>query len=164
VGLDIAERAIDFLHRSWDFSGHVATVGEFHRRHPDRRFDLVVSSHSLEHSLEPRRALESMAALLDRDGILFLTLPNHDSYSRAQMGGYAPAIRGGNHYQFFSVRRLRTALEEVGLRITETFTSSAHSPHLQTLTSLLARDRIGCTFDQIDESGEGEFIYFICAK
>ena len=164
TGVDLARPAIDFVTGAFGFAGVVGTLIDFVRDRPDAEFDLILSSHCLEHSLAPKESIAAMAAALAPGGLLFVTLPNHDAYLRKQMGGYAPAVRGGNHYQYFGEDSLRRALENAGLRTDRSFTSSAVSPYRAVLLQKLADDRdpraeLPDPLAAVDADGEGEFIY-----
>jgi len=164
TGVDLASAAIEFVTGVFGFEGVVGTLIEFARERPGSVFDLVLSSHCLEHSLDPAASMAAMEKLLAPDGLLFITLPNHDSYLRRQMGGYAPAVRGGNHYQFFSEGYLCRALEAVGLEVERSFSSSETSPYRNFLHQKLHEDKdpraeLADPVTAVDAAGEGEFLY-----
>jgi SAM-dependent methyltransferase len=61
-------------------SGYRVMNFDFHSLQPfGTVFDVVYSSHSLEHALEPDRVLKEFHRVLEPDGILFLVLPFPDT-------------------------------------------------------------------------------------
>jgi len=169
TGCDIAKPAIDFVTGAFGFEGFVGIVGEFADFRPDAKFDLVLTSHSLEHSLCPKADVQTMAEMLVPGGYLFVTLPNHDSYLRKKMGGFSPAIRGGNHYQFFGEEFLCQALVTAGLKMEWSFSSTLVSPYLDLLLSKLEEDKdsrsaLDDPREAVDMDGEGEFLYLLASR
>ncbi len=166
TGVDLANDSIDFVTKTFGFKGEVGTLTDYVTANSTAKFDLILSSHCLEHSLAPRDSILAMVSALSPEGQLFITLPNHDSYLRKQMGGFAPAIRGGNHYQFFSQDFLCRALEEAGLIVECSFTSSEVSPYRSVIQERLAanndpRAGLSDATEKVDAEGEGEFIYIL---
>ena len=164
TGVDLAAEAIAFAKGIFGIEGMVGTLVDFVRANPAEKFDLVLSSHCLEHSLTLRDSLAAMAAAVAPDGLLFVTLPNHDSFLRKQMGGFSPAIRGGNHYHFFGEEFLCAALEEQGLSVERSFTSSDVSPYRAVMLDRLREagdPRFGAAdpLKAVDADGDGEFLY-----
>lgn len=54
-------------------------------------FDLVFLNHVLEHFLDPVKAMEKIANLLAPGGIVYIRVPDHDSYDRKKYGAKWPA-------------------------------------------------------------------------
>ena len=164
TGVDLAAPAVKFAEETFGVDGFVGTLADYVAAHPDARFDLVLSSHCLEHSLTLRDSIAAFAHVLAPGGRLALTMPNHDSFLRKQMGGFSPAIRGGNHYHFFGAEFLRGALEAYGITVERTFTSTEVSPYRETVLVRLkeakdARAEAGDPLAAVDADGEGEFLY-----
>jgi 2-polyprenyl-3-methyl-5-hydroxy-6-metoxy-1,4-benzoquinol methylase len=63
---------------SRNYSGISWEVGDIQAiAHPDQSFDTVVSSETIEHVPDPRKALVELARVLKPGGRLFLTTPNY---------------------------------------------------------------------------------------
>ena len=169
TGVDLANDSIEFVTKTFGFTGAVGTLIDYVAANPLAKFDLILSSHCLEHSLAPRESIAAMVSALAPEGQLFITLPNHDAYLRKHMGGFAPAVRGGNHYQFFNEAFLQQALEEAGLIVECSFTSSEVSPYRSVIQERLVANndiRAGMpdAVEMVDAEGEGEFIYILAKK
>ena len=169
TGVDLAKDSIEFVTKTFGFSGEVGTLIDYVAANPLTKFDLILSSHCLEHSLAPRESIASMVSALVPEGQLFITLPNHDAYLRKHMGGFAPAVRGGNHYQFFNESFLCQTLEMAGLVVEYSFTSSEVSPYRSVIQERLVanndiRAGLSDAMEEVDANGEGEFIYILARK
>lgn len=82
---------------------------------PDDTFDLIVLSHSLEHSPTPRTDVQAALRHLAPGGLLLLRLPNATSRSARLMGigwyWYTPPI----HISYFDADSVRHVARELGL-------------------------------------------------
>jgi 2-polyprenyl-3-methyl-5-hydroxy-6-metoxy-1,4-benzoquinol methylase len=156
-GVDVSSKAIEFISKDMGFNGFKGTLLDYNNT-TDKKFDYIFSSHSLEHSLDPKEELLAIKGLLNNNGVFFLTIPNHSSFMTNQMRGYSPAVRGGNHYHFFSHDFLLKELKEIGFKILDSFTSSIFSPHINILDELLNNTK---EVEELDKDKEGEFLYFI---
>lgn len=77
----------------------------------DRRFDVVVASHVLEHIADPREMSTRLASRLTDDGILFIEVP-------LEILGRAPQLGDPvTHINFFSAESLSAMLRRAGLEI-----------------------------------------------
>lgn len=166
LGIDISSKAIDFITNKMNFQGFEGTLSDYAETSIEK-FDYIFSSHSLEHSLNPKEELALIKKLLNNEGVFFLTIPNHASFMTNEMKGYSPAVRGGNHYHFFNHDFLSKELKKLGFTILDSFTSSLFSPHIKTLTSLLGmkqQDEKQINLEILDKKYQGEFLYFILQK
>lgn len=169
TGVDLANDSIEFVTKTYGIDGEVGTLIDYVTANPLVKFDIILSSHCLEHSLSPRESIAAMVSALASTGQLFITLPNHDAYLRKHMGGFAPAVRGGNHYQFFNETFLRQALEGAGLVVECSFTSSKISLYRSVIQEQLTvnndtRAGLSDAVEKVDVDGEGEFIYILASK
>ncbi|GEM_PF-3549514 len=166
LGVDVSSKAIDFITEQMKFQGFQGTLIDY-TKNSTEKFDYIFSSHSLEHSLNPKQELVLIERLLNKDGTFFLTIPNHSSFMTDEMKGYSPAVRGGNHYHFFNHNFLSSELLKLGFTVLRSFTSSLFSPHIETLNSLLnmkQQDKQQMNIKDLDEKYQGEFLYFILKK
>jgi len=84
----------------------------------ERRFDAVVLSHSLEHCIDPARALGNVKRLVARGGTAIIEVPNNAAVGFEMYGPgwfFADIPR---HLQFFTERSLRKSLGQAGMRVT----------------------------------------------
>jgi 2-polyprenyl-3-methyl-5-hydroxy-6-metoxy-1,4-benzoquinol methylase len=83
----------------------------------DRRFDLVVMSHVLEHCLEPQLSVTNAAGLLNDGGQLVIEVPNHQSFGAAMAGTAWPWLDVPRHLNFFTARSLEQVCSQAGLEV-----------------------------------------------
>jgi SAM-dependent methyltransferase len=82
VGVDISQEVIDAAQESTR-ANVTLEVGDVTRlSHPDASFGLIVCFEVIEHLAEPDRALDEFARLLADDGILVVSSPNRDVYTK----------------------------------------------------------------------------------
>ena len=80
------------------------------------KFDLILLNHVLEHFLHPVEAMEKLAAMLHPGGVLYIRVPDHDSYDRRAYGKKWPAY-AQYHISNFSERSLKILFEKQHLKI-----------------------------------------------
>lgn len=81
-----------------------------------QRFDVIVMSHVLEHSLDPLDWLRRADRLLSPGGILAISLPNFGGVYRV-LGERDPFLIPPVHLQYFTPASLRIAVERSGLTL-----------------------------------------------
>lgn len=77
-------------------------------------FDAVVMTHVLEHLADPRAVLRQILESLNPDGVLYLAVPDSESWQFRIFGKEWEAVNPVAHYQFFSERSLTRALRDAG--------------------------------------------------
>lgn len=83
------------------------------------RFDLVVSSECIEHTPDPSRALQQMAAVLKPGGLLAVSTPNRLWHPVVALAT-ALRLRPFDGYEnFSSFRSIRATLEKSGLQVVQ---------------------------------------------
>jgi SAM-dependent methyltransferase len=82
---------------------------------PDDRFDLIVMSHSLEHTPTPRLDIECLASHLTKNGRALVRVPNADSLSAKLMGSGWYWFIPPTHISYFSRRSIVGVCTEIGL-------------------------------------------------
>jgi 2-polyprenyl-3-methyl-5-hydroxy-6-metoxy-1,4-benzoquinol methylase len=75
-------------------------------------FDVIVMTHVLEHIAEPRPVLAQLLAALNPGGVLYLAVPDSDSWQFRIFGKEWDAVNPVAHYQFFNETSLTHALRE----------------------------------------------------
>ncbi len=83
----------------------------------DRRHDLIVFTHVLEHTLDPVLALKNAAALLDDGGIMSVEVPNNASEGSRRMGRAWRWLDVPRHLNFFTPASLQSCAESAGLKV-----------------------------------------------
>jgi 2-polyprenyl-3-methyl-5-hydroxy-6-metoxy-1,4-benzoquinol methylase len=79
-------------------------------------YDLVILNHVLEHFLDIHTAMEKLKSLVTPGGLLYIRVPNHDSYDRRQMGEKWPAYLPF-HISYFSEKSLRMLYAQYGFEV-----------------------------------------------
>ena len=69
---------------------------------PDNEYDFVVSSHCLEHMVDPRIALKNWIRVCKSNGYLVITIPDREMYEQ----GNWPSIYNTDHKVTFSMKNI----------------------------------------------------------
>ncbi|WP_334193772.1 class I SAM-dependent methyltransferase [Pararhodobacter sp.] len=83
----------------------------------DRRYDLVVFSHVLEHTLDPVLALANARDLLTEGGVMSVEVPNNASEGSRRMGPRWRWLDVPRHLNFFTPESLQDCAEAAGLKV-----------------------------------------------
>jgi len=76
----------------------------------DRSIDKIVSRHSLEHVLDPIKALREWRRVLRPEGKVVIVLPDEGSVPTMQ-----PALSGGMHLHAYDMASFRNLIESTGM-------------------------------------------------
>jgi SAM-dependent methyltransferase len=97
-------------------------------RYPDRSFDLVLMSHSLEHMYHPDQALAEARRILDDHGLLVIAVPNADGVEARLFGRWWVNWDPPRHLYHFTKRTLTGLLERAGFSVVraKTGVTAAH--------------------------------------
>ncbi|GAA5177680.1 hypothetical protein GCM10025771_15300 [Niveibacterium umoris] len=112
TGLDVREEAAKRLRDL----GYRAVCADLERFVPERRFSVVSLADVLEHVPFPRDALRKVRALLEDDGLLFVSCPNMDcaAWRGMDAAGANPYWHELEHLHNFSRRSLAAILDAEG--------------------------------------------------
>jgi len=112
VGLDLREENVRLIREV----GYEAHAVEFEEYRPGEPFDVISMADVLEHMPYPKRALHHVWDLLRPDGLLFLSMPNADSFlwQILTRNGFNPYWGEIEHYHNFGRKRLYALLDECG--------------------------------------------------
>ena len=80
-------------------------------------FDVIVSSHMLEHQRDPRLAINAMLEMLHRDGCLVIHVPNANSWQAVLLGGTWAGFDIPRHPVTFDSTSLERLLASCGLSV-----------------------------------------------
>jgi 2-polyprenyl-3-methyl-5-hydroxy-6-metoxy-1,4-benzoquinol methylase len=83
------------------------------------QFDIVMLNHVLEHFLDLRGTMGKLYKLVAPGGLLYVRVPNHDSYDRRMMGKAWPAYLPF-HISYFSEESLRQLFSQTGFEVAST--------------------------------------------
>lgn len=137
VGIEVSRSALDALNRLKRDRGFRFCVMPQELREagfPANHFDAVALIEVLEHLDDPLPLLEETYRVLADGGLLYLTTPNYDSWSRYLLGGRWRVI-AEEHRCLLNVRALEGCLVRVGFRPLRVTTKNVD------VTEILARWR-----------------------
>ena len=130
-GLDLNERAAAVA-RQAGFLVHTSLLNEFQ---PVAPYDVVALSNVLEHTLEPRQMLLETSRILAREGQVWVSCPNSESWLRAAFGRSWINWHVPFHVSHFCQKTLCQLLAETGFQPIEI---RQVSPALWVAQSLIA--------------------------
>lgn len=110
-GIDIYEKSVE-LARNKGIECEVADAQYFCL---DRKFDVIVMSHVLEHCPEPGKVIYCVSQHLNENGIVFIEVP-------VEQGSPVPTEKDAHYYNFHSLADLLLFFEE-GWELLEKFES-----------------------------------------
>jgi len=103
--------------------------------YPINLVDVVVVSNVLEHSLNPRKMLNQISRVINKDGQVWISCPNLHSWQRHFFGRYWINWHVPFHIFHFSKKTLSKLLKETGFKIVE---QKQKSPSLWIAQSVIA--------------------------
>ena len=124
---DVRTRRFDLVHDVWD-----------------ERFDLILFNHVLEHIPEDTTALKNLGALLEKEGMVILGVPNEGcaiAYMRNHLF-QRKILKYTDHLHFYTLSTLRPMLETAGWDVLQVEREGFFMPHCR-LTDTLKRFRKG---------------------
>lgn len=111
-GLDLGP---EIVKQARTLLGDRVQVGDLLTVHyPDRSFDVVLMSHSLEHMYEPRRVLAEARRILDDRGRLVIAVPNAGGLEAAVFGRWWINWDPPRHLYHFDKTTLLELLDQAG--------------------------------------------------
>jgi len=86
-----------------------------------KTFDIISAWHVIEHVHELRLTLKALRKSLAEDGLLFVALPNHQSYDAQHYGSYWAAYDVPRHLSHFNQVSLEKLAQECKLNLIKTY-------------------------------------------
>jgi len=83
----------------------------------DGKFDVITLWHVLEHVENPEGYIEKIHELLNDDGVLYIEVPNWNSWTRVLAGKYWLALDLKHHLTFFTPKSLSTLLKKYNFKV-----------------------------------------------
>jgi SAM-dependent methyltransferase len=93
--------------------------------------DMIYTSEVIEHVHDPERFVQSIAEILNKGGILYLTTPDGGHFTLPKNYARWEAVRPPEHIVYFTRKGIRHLLEKHGLKIRKFF--FAFKPGIQLL-------------------------------
>lgn len=131
-GLELNSKAAEVA-RGKGFTVYGSTLERFAT---GNKYDVVVLSNVLEHSLNPREMLEHIHRLLNSNGQVWISCPNSRSWLRSLFGRFWINWHVPFHIVHFSSRTLADMLEKSGFEVTS---MQQKTPALWVAHSVIAR-------------------------
>ena len=114
-GLDLSRKASEIAKNNLDIDVYVGELED--ANFPANTFDYINMSHVLEHVTSPRNTLKKVKELLKPGGIVYIEVPNYESFSRKTSGEYWYAWETPRHLYTFSPDTLKRFIQESGLTV-----------------------------------------------
>jgi SAM-dependent methyltransferase len=106
---------------------------------PGRQFDLVVTDQTFEHLENPLKDLEKIHALLKKNGMVYINVPNLHNFRRILRG--VDCLKDISHYNYFTPTTLADLSRRAGFRVVTIAPTIGSGILKRTLKSVL--DRLG---------------------
>lgn len=118
IGFKYAEGVDPFIEKDIQHDSG-ARVRKLFVEEVQKKYDVVLSHHSLEHMLDPLASLLGMKSCIKDDGVLILTVPvAEELYRMFKENCYL--IQAPQHFFLFSLRSIGILVEQAGLKIEKT--------------------------------------------
>jgi 2-polyprenyl-3-methyl-5-hydroxy-6-metoxy-1,4-benzoquinol methylase len=95
---------------------HVST-NSFEMFYPEKPYDVVVLSHVIEHSVNPKEMLKHVSRILKPNGKVLISCPNVESWQRDTFRRYWINWHVPFHSTFFSTTTLKSLLNNTGFEV-----------------------------------------------
>lgn len=115
-GVETSDVAARFASKRLNLNVHHVSFEEFASV---KKYDLILLNHVLEHFMDLRSVTRKLVSLLAPGGILYVRVPDHDSYDRRTYGRAWPAY-AYYHISNFSKKSLELLYQQEGLRVLRT--------------------------------------------
>jgi 2-polyprenyl-3-methyl-5-hydroxy-6-metoxy-1,4-benzoquinol methylase len=137
-GLDLSPAVSRHIAKTWGLPVHVEPLEVHARRVGPQCYDVIVMRHVLEHFSNPCDALGTIYTLLKPQGVLYVAVPNIDSWHHFFHGwsGYQPY-----HLHYFSRRSLSRALISSGFHMSDCHTYESMTGWANTIVHSLRGNR-----------------------
>ncbi|MCK5493740.1 MAG: class I SAM-dependent methyltransferase [Candidatus Omnitrophica bacterium] len=110
-GMDVGQERIDFGKNNYDLNLQVGTLADYKL---DRKPDVVIMSHIVEHLLNPNNELERVRSILDKNGFMYIEVPGIRNLSGNQYDLNFLHLLQISHTYHFSLRTLKNLANKVG--------------------------------------------------
>jgi 2-polyprenyl-3-methyl-5-hydroxy-6-metoxy-1,4-benzoquinol methylase len=112
-GLELNERAASEARKR----GFRVFTGPLEAFRPEKAYDVVVLSHILEHSVNPKVMIAHVARILKPGGQIWISCPNIESWQRDIFARYWINWHVPFHITFYSDRTLKSLLDSAGFKV-----------------------------------------------
>jgi len=95
---------------------------EYDRYFDENMFDLIYMEHVLEHIVDPVSVLKSIKKYLKNNGLLFVSVPNHNSLLSKILGHRWPWVCPPEHLYYYNERALVQLFQNIKMEILQVWT------------------------------------------
>lgn len=113
VGVEISKSSAEVAQKK---GIDVITI-PFEKVKQDKKFDLIILNHTLEHLKKPQKVIEKISKIVNNSGYIYIDLPNYGSLSANLLKGHWPMLLPKEHLWHFTEKALKILLEKNGLEI-----------------------------------------------
>lgn len=130
-GCDLSGQVCRQAAKRWGVRTHWGDVASLPK---NKRYDLVIANHVLEHAQHPRAMLEDIRARMTPGGLLHVSVPNYDCWDASLSGwiGYQPY-----HFIYFTPKTLSKTIASAGLNIESAATHAQFACWFQTVLATI---------------------------
>lgn len=115
LGVELSQYAVDVARN--EFGLEVLQGDVFLPDLENGQFGLITMWHVLEHLIDPVATLQKARELLAPGGLMFVELPNWDSFGRVLKGSAWKQIKPPEHINYLTPRSLRVAAERASIEV-----------------------------------------------
>ncbi len=117
LGFEFSRECQEYAGRVNDVEVTGATLAQFNAEHPEQKFDLFLLIHTFEHITNPSTLLADLKQSLTANGLLYIEIPNVDSWTYKWLGEFDNVARLPFHSFLYTQQSLRTLLQRHGYEI-----------------------------------------------
>lgn len=103
----------------------------------ERKYDLIILSHSFEHMSNPNYVIKKLSESLNDDGVILLTIPVSKSRLFRKYGKFWSQLDAPRHLFLHTPKSMKIICHNNGLKISRAFYDSSHAPYIYTLNNYL---------------------------
>ena len=109
-GIELARIEIEAAKKFYDVDLYLGSLRKYATEHPEKKFDMIVLHHTLEHMTDPQGELHFMKSMLSENGKIYIGVPNVTNMKKRPEVYFE-----SGHVVTYSPRSLAHALEAQGL-------------------------------------------------
>ncbi|MBD3297999.1 MAG: methyltransferase domain-containing protein [candidate division Zixibacteria bacterium] len=117
LGFEFSKECQEYAKRVNDVEVTGTMLAQFNAEHPEQTFDLFLLIHTFEHITNPAALLADLKQALASDGLLYIEVPNVDSWSYDWLGEFDNVARLPFHSYIYTQQSLRQLLQRCGYEV-----------------------------------------------
>jgi len=137
-GIDLSQKMISYGKNKFNLD---LSIKDFLKM--NEKFDNITMRHFLEHTKNPSQCIKKAKSLLKKDGLLFIKVPNIESFAFSISGKRWNWLSPPAHLFFFSPKTITKLLEKQGFTIRKIETRRGDSESLLFHLGISIADKLG---------------------